>query len=136
MDRLSGKVLLVTGAARGLGAVVARLAVAQGANVLLSDTNDELGATVANEIGDGAAYLHLDVREKADWDRAVDHAQTRFGHLDVLVNNAAILKAGHLETFALDDYREVVEVNQTGAFLGMQAVVPAMRVAGRGSIVN
>ena len=136
MERLSGKVLLVTGAARGLGAVVARLAVTQGAKVLLSDTNDELGASVANDLGGNAAYRHLDVREKADWDRAVDQAQAAFGHLDVLVNNAAILKAGPLETFSLDDFREVVAVNQTGAFLGMQAVVPAMRAAGRGSIVN
>jgi 3alpha(or 20beta)-hydroxysteroid dehydrogenase len=136
MERLSGKVLLVTGAARGLGAVVARLAVAQGAKVLLSDTNDVLGASVANEIGAGAAYRRLDVREKTDWDRAIEHAQVTFGHLDVLVNNAAILKAGALETFSVDDFREVVEVNQTGAFIGMQAVVPAMRSAGRGSIIN
>src|SRR5262245_13968959 len=132
MERLSGKVFLVTGAARGLGAVVARLAVAQGAKVLLSDTNDDAGGWVASDIGDGAVFLHLDVREKDDWVRAVAHAQATFGHLDVLVNNAAILRAGHLETFSVEDYREVIEVNQVGSFLGMQAVIPAMRAAGRG----
>ena len=136
MDRLEGKVILVTGAARGLGEVVARVGVEQGAKVVLVDVNDELGAAVAAKLGDRAAYVHLDVREKADWDNAVSFALSRFGHLDVLVNNAAILRAGSLETFALEDFREVVEVNQTGPFPGMQAVVPAMRAAGRGSIIN
>jgi 3alpha(or 20beta)-hydroxysteroid dehydrogenase len=136
MDRLEGKVILVTGAARGLGEVVARIGVEQGAKVLLVDVNDERGAAVAADLGERAAYVHLDVREKGDWANAVALAQSRFGHLDVLVNNAAILRAGSLETFSLEDYREVIEVNQTGAFLGMQAVVPAMRAAGRGSIIN
>ncbi|MEO8697713.1 MAG: SDR family NAD(P)-dependent oxidoreductase, partial [Acidimicrobiales bacterium] len=136
MDRLEGKVVLVTGAARGLGEVVARIGVEQGAKVLLVDVNDERGTTVAASLGERASYVHLDVRDKADWDNAVAHAQSRFGHLDVLVNNAAILMAGALETFSLEDYREVIDVNQTGAFLGMQAVIPAMRAAGRGSIIN
>jgi 3alpha(or 20beta)-hydroxysteroid dehydrogenase len=136
MARLDGKVLLVTGAARGLGEVVARLAVARGAQVLLVDVRDELGASVAEDLGDQAAYVHLDVREKAEWAAAVAIAESRFGRLDVLVNNAAILRVGALETFPVEDFREVIEVNQTGPFLGMQAVIPAMRAAGRGSIIN
>ena len=136
MDRLAGKVILVTGAARGLGEVVARGGVEQGAKVMLVDINDERGLAVATALGDSAVYAHLDVREKADWGNAVALAQSHFGHLDVLVNNAAILRAGSLETFAVEDFREVVEVNQIGPFLGMQAVVPAMRAAGRGSIIN
>jgi len=136
MDRLEGKVILVTGAARGLGEAVARIGVEQGAKVLLADVNDEVGAAVAASLGESAAYVHLDVRAKSQWDNAVADAQSRFGHLDVLVNNAAILRAGALETFPLEDYREVIDVNQTGPFLGMQAVIPAMRAAGRGSIIN
>jgi 3alpha(or 20beta)-hydroxysteroid dehydrogenase len=136
MGRLDGKVILVTGAARGLGETIARLGVEQGAKVALGDLLDDAGELVAKDLGDAAAYLHLDVRSEDDWSRAVDEAQTRFGHLDVLVNNAAILRAGALEEFSLEDFEAVVAVNQTGPFLGMRAVVPAMRAAGRGSIVN
>jgi 3alpha(or 20beta)-hydroxysteroid dehydrogenase len=135
-QRLHGKVILVTGAARGLGEVVSRLAVERGACALLTDVDDATGRAVAERLGERAAYQHLDVRDEKNWTDAVTAAQTKFGHLDVLVNNAAILRAGSLETFSLDDYREVIEVNQTGAFLGIRAVVPAMRDAGRGSIVN
>src|SRR3954469_23464218 len=102
MDRLEGKVILVTGAARGLGEAVARIGVEQGAKVLLADVSDEVGAAVAASLGESAAYVHLDVRAKSQWDNAVADAQSRFGHLDVLVNNAAILRAGALETFPLE----------------------------------
>jgi 3alpha(or 20beta)-hydroxysteroid dehydrogenase len=136
MGQLDGKVMLVTGAARGLGECVARAAVARGAQVLLTDVADERGARVADELGPAAHYQRLDVRDQSDWNAAVETAGSRFGHVDVLVNNAAILRAGSLETFSLDDFREVVEVNEIGPFLGMRAVVSAMRSAGRGSIVN
>jgi 3alpha(or 20beta)-hydroxysteroid dehydrogenase len=136
MGRLDGKVMLVTGAARGLGEAIARLGVAQGASVTLADVRDDDGERVAKEIGERAAYVHLDVRDEDQWATAVEETQTRFGHLDVLVNNAAILLAGALETFSLEDFETVVAVNQTGPFLGMRAVVPAMRAAGRGSIIN
>ena len=136
MGQLDGKVMLVTGAARGLGECTARTAVARGAQVLLTDVTDERGARVADALGDAAHYRHLDVRDEGDWEAAVEAVGSRFGHLDVLVNNAAILRAGSLETFSVDDFRAVVEVNEIGPFLGMRAVVPAMRSAGRGSIVN
>jgi 3alpha(or 20beta)-hydroxysteroid dehydrogenase len=136
MGRLDGKVIVVTGAARGLGETVARLGVGQGAQVVLADVRDEEGEAVARELGDDAVFTHLDVRSETDWTDAVALAQSRFGHLDVLVNNAAILLAGSLETFSREDFDRVVAVNQTGPFLGMKAVVPAMRTAGRGSIVN
>jgi 3alpha(or 20beta)-hydroxysteroid dehydrogenase len=135
-SRLNGKVLLVTGASRGLGESIARDAVAQGASVLLVDVADDPGAATATELGRQAAYLHLDVRDEQGWDSAVAFAEDHFGHLDVLVNNAAILRVGEMETFALSDFREVVEVNQLGPFLGMRAAIPAMRRAGRGSIIN
>jgi 3alpha(or 20beta)-hydroxysteroid dehydrogenase len=136
MSRLDGKVMLVTGAARGLGASVVRLGVEQGARVLLTDVTDDTGAALARELGDHAEYVHLDVRVEHEWATAVARAQERFGHLDVLVNNAAVLVAGLLETFAVEDFEMLVAVNQTGPFLGMKAAVPAMRAAGRGSIVN
>jgi 3alpha(or 20beta)-hydroxysteroid dehydrogenase len=136
MRRLEGKVMLVTGAARGLGEVVARLGVEQGAKALLVDVLDDRGAAVAAAIGEDASYAHLDVREEADWAAGVAYAVSRFGHLDVLVNNAAILRLGSLETFSVEDFRQVSAVNQLGPFLGMRAVAPAMRAAGRGSIIN
>jgi 3alpha(or 20beta)-hydroxysteroid dehydrogenase len=104
--------------------------------VLIGDVNDDRGAKVAAELAEDAAYLHLDVRQEADWKTAVDAARARYGHLDVLVNNAAILRVGDLETFSAQDFRDVVEVNQVGPFLGMRAVIPAMRAAGRGSIID
>jgi 3alpha(or 20beta)-hydroxysteroid dehydrogenase len=136
MGRLDGRVAIVTGAARGLGEAVGRLAVEQGAKVVFADIRDELGMSVTRELGASATYAHLDVRDEASWSAAVDTAQAHFGHLDVLVNNAAILKVGPLETFAVQDFRDLIETNQVGPFLGMQAVIPAMRAAGRGSIVN
>jgi 3alpha(or 20beta)-hydroxysteroid dehydrogenase len=136
MDRLERKVMLVTGAAGALGECVARLAVRQGAKVVLLDVRDDAGTAIAAALGDSAAYRHLDVRDERQWSEAVAFARARFGHVDVLVNNAAILRVGWLETFSIDDFNEVVAVNQLGPFLGMRAIVPAMRDAGRGSIIN
>jgi 3alpha(or 20beta)-hydroxysteroid dehydrogenase len=136
MDRLAGKVALVTGAARGMGEAEARLFAAQGARVLVCDVLDAEGQAVAKQIGDAALCLHLDVTREADWSRAVEEAEARFGRLDVLVNNAGIARSAPLEEMSLADYRAVVDVNQVGVFLGMRAAVPAMARAGGGSIVN
>lgn len=136
MGQLAGRTALVTGAARGQGACEARLFVEEGANVLLCDVLDELGEAEAAALGDKAAYLHLDVREPADWDRAVAFAGERFGGLDILVNNAAIIRPGAIEDQSLEDFMAVVSVNQVGCWLGMKAAVPALRRAGGGSIVN
>jgi 3alpha(or 20beta)-hydroxysteroid dehydrogenase len=136
MGQLAGKTALVTGAARGQGACEAGLFVEEGANVLLCDVLDELGESEAAALGDNAAYVHLDVRKPADWDRAVASAVERFGGLDILVNNAAILSPGTIEDQSLEDFVTVIEVNQVGCWLGMKAVIPAMRKAGGGSIVN
>jgi 3alpha(or 20beta)-hydroxysteroid dehydrogenase len=103
---------------------------------VLVDVLDDLGKAVAADLGPSGAYIHLDVREEKDWLNAVATTVTLFGHLNVLVNNAAILRLGFLEEFPVDEFREVVEVNQVGPFLGMRAVVPAMRAAGGGSIIN
>lgn len=134
--RVEGKVALISGAARGMGAADARLFVAEGGKVVLGDVLDEEGAKVASELGENASYIHLDVTSEASWLEAVAHAQTHFGKLDVLVNNAGILRFGALETTPLEEYELVIRVNQVGTFLGMKSAIPALRAAGGGSIVN
>jgi 3alpha(or 20beta)-hydroxysteroid dehydrogenase len=136
MGRVAGKVVLVSGAARGQGEAEARLLAREGARVLIGDVLDEPGAKIAAELGDAAAYQRLDVRSPRDWERAVATAEQRFGRLDGLVNNAGISRSGTVEAMPLDDYLEVVNVNQVGCFLGMKAAIPALRRAGGGSIVN
>jgi 3alpha(or 20beta)-hydroxysteroid dehydrogenase len=136
MGRLEGKVAIVTGAARGTGAVMARLFVEEGAQVLLADVRDEMGEQVAEEIGGRAAYQHLDVTSDVDWVVAVDVAVGRFGGVDILVNNAAILLLQAFDQIDRDAFMNVVEVNLLGPFLGTQAVFGAMKLRGGGSIVN
>jgi 3alpha(or 20beta)-hydroxysteroid dehydrogenase len=134
--RLSGKVALVTGAARGTGEAVARLFAAEGSKVILGDLLDAEGERVAGEIGDAARYVHLDVTSETDWQRAVEAAEGRHGALHVLVNNAAVLHMAAIGDTSLADFERVVRVNQTGTFLGIRAAAPALTRAGGGSIVN
>lgn len=136
MGRLSGKVALITGAARGQGAEHARQFVAAGAKVVLGDVLDDLGSAVADELGDEARYCHLDVSDEGDWAAAVELTVSTFGTLTTLINNAGILHVGPLEQTAVEDYMRVVAVNQLGCFLGMRAVAAPMRAGGGGSIVN
>ncbi|MWB99317.1 glucose 1-dehydrogenase [Agromyces seonyuensis] len=134
--RLDGRVALITGAARGLGAEYARAVAAEGASILIADVLDEPGEALAAELGERAAYAHLDVTSEADWEAAVAAAAARFGRLDVLVNNAGIANSAPIEHFTLAKWNAVIAVNLTGTFLGCRAVVPAMKAAGGGSIVN
>ena len=136
MARLSGKVALITGSARGTGEVTARLFAAEGASVVLSDVQDERGRAVAKEIGDAALYVPLDVTDEAAWERAVRATLEQFGGLHILVNNAAVLDVAALTDTTAESFRRVVDVNLTGTFLGVRAVVEPMRRAGGGSIVN
>jgi 3alpha(or 20beta)-hydroxysteroid dehydrogenase len=130
--RLDGKVVLITGAARGQGAAAVRACAAEGARVLAADVRDDQGKALAEDLGDAVEYVHLDVSSEQDWADAVGKA----GRLDVLVNNAGVLHFSALADTKLEDYERVIRINQIGAFLGMRAVVPAMREAGGGSIVN
>jgi 3alpha(or 20beta)-hydroxysteroid dehydrogenase len=136
MGRLVGKVALVSGAARGMGRAEALLFAREGARVVVADVLDEEGARVAAEIGDAARFQHLDVTREADWTAAVAATTAAFGRLDVLVNNAGIVIPSLLRDLSLESYQRVIDVNQTGVFLGMRAVIPAMEAAGGGSIVN
>jgi 3alpha(or 20beta)-hydroxysteroid dehydrogenase len=135
MGRLDGKVAIVTGAARGQGEAEARLFVAEGARVVLGDVLDDLGKAVADDLGDRATYLHLDVGREEDWSEAV-RAAASFGPLSVLVNNAAIIRPAAIVDTTLADYLSVISVNQVGCFLGIRSAVEPMRSAGGGSIVN
>ena len=136
MGKLEGKVAIVSGAARGQGEAEARELVAEGAKVVLGDVLDEGGKQVAAQLGDAAVYVHLDVTEPEHWKNAVTTAVSTFGKLDILVNNAGILKLGMIETQSLDDYMAVINVNQVGCWLGMQAAIPALKAAGGGVIIN
>ena len=136
MGRLDNKVALITGAAGGQGAAAARRFVEEGAKVLIADIADEAGKALAGELGDNAAYQHLDVSAEDDWGAAVAAAEQAFGPVGILVNNAGILSFGAIEDTSLADYEKIIRVNQFGTFLGMRSVIPGMKAAGAGSIVN
>ncbi|HTK66107.1 MAG TPA: glucose 1-dehydrogenase [Pseudonocardia sp.] len=135
-DRLAGKVAIVTGGARGMGAAISTLYAEQGAKVLVTDVIDDEGEALAKEIGEAAHYRHLDVTQEDEWTAAVADAVERFGKVDVLVNNAGILRAVPIPNMTEEIYRQVIDVNQVAVFLGMKAVVGPMAQAGGGSIVN
>ena len=137
--RLEGKVAIITGGARGQGATEARMFAQEGARVVIGDVRDDQGMQVEAEIrelGGEAVYLHLDVTSADDWQRAIDTAEQRFGKVDVLVNNAAIVVRKSIEETTSDDWDNIMAVNAKGVFLGTRAVIPAMRRAGGGSIIN
>ncbi|MUL48937.1 glucose 1-dehydrogenase [Mycobacterium sp. CBMA293] len=136
MGRVDGKVALITGGARGMGAAHARMLIAEGAKVVIGDILDEQGEALAAELGDAARYVHLDVTDADQWAAAVNTATEQFGLLNVLVNNAGISALGKIGEFDMAKWQKCIDVNLTGTFLGMQAVVASMREAGSGSIIN
>jgi 3alpha(or 20beta)-hydroxysteroid dehydrogenase len=137
MGRLDGKVALITGGARGMGKSHVRHFVAEGARVVFGDVLDDKGAYVAAKIGDQSCrYIHHDVTSEDDWAAAVALATDTFGALDVLVNNAGILRFAPIADMALTDFRRILEVNALGCWLGMKSVIKPMTKAGGGSIVN
>ena len=136
MGRVDEKVALISGGARGMGASHARLLVAEGAKVVIGDILDDDGRALADELGDAARYVHLDVTQPEQWTAAAKTAVDEFGRLNVLVNNAGIINYGPLKTFDLEKWRQVLDVNVTGTLLGIQAAIDPMTAAGGGSIVN
>jgi 3alpha(or 20beta)-hydroxysteroid dehydrogenase len=133
---LDGKVALITGAARGVGEATARRFVTEGAQVVLADVRDDAGLALATELGRPARFEHLDVTSASEWQNVVDGIREREGHLEVLVNNAAILMIGSLLETTPEQYLDVLRVNQLGPFLGMRTAAPLLIDSGRGSIVN
>ena len=141
MDRLKGKVALISGGARGQGAAEARVFVQEGAKVVIGDVLDDQANSTAQEINAEAgrrsvAVVHLDVTRAADWRAAVEACTREFGGLDILVNNAGIFNTTGLEDTSEELWDAVVNINQKGVWLGMKFAVPAMRPRGGGSIVN
>jgi 3alpha(or 20beta)-hydroxysteroid dehydrogenase len=136
VKRLDGRVVLVTGGARGIGEAVVRRFAAEGASVTIADVRDELGERVAADLGTSALYYHLDVTSEEGWAAAVEATLQRFGKLDGLVNNAGVFEWCPLKDYPLANYLAVVNVNQVGVFLGMRTVIPALEQAGGGTIVN
>ncbi|GAA4990639.1 3alpha(or 20beta)-hydroxysteroid dehydrogenase [Nonomuraea thailandensis] len=134
MGLLDGKVALITGGARGMGAAHVRLFLEEGARVVFGDVLDEEGKALAEETG--ATYLRHDVTSPEEWERAVGTAVEVHGRLDVLVNNAGILKFRRIQDMSLDDFDRVISVNLKGTWLGVKSVIEPMKAAGRGSIVN
>ena len=137
MNRLAGKVALITGASQGMGAAHAKMFVHQGAKVILTDIAAADGKTLASELGSNAMFVQQDVSKLEDWRKVLAEGESRFGLVNVLVNNAGVLGPlkGTLE-LKEEEFLRVCAVNQTGVFLGMQAVIPSMLKAGRGSIIN
>ena len=140
MGRLEGKVALISGGARGMGAAEARLFAGEGARVVIADILDDAGKRVEAEIaesGGKAVYARLDVTSEDGWRRAVQTAVGRFGRLDVLVNNAGIGgNWGKIDDTSVEQWDEMMDVNAKGVFLGTKVAIPEMRRAGGGSIVN
>lgn len=137
--RLMGKVALISGGARGMGAEEARLFAREGAHVIIGDLLDELGEMVAAEINDQggqATFVNLDVTNQDAWQNTVKVAEKTYGKLDILVNNAGIAGYSKGDDDTLEDFDKFLEINTRGTYLGIRAVIPAMRRAGGGSIVN
>ena len=139
MERLKGKVALISGAAKGMGAVEARMFAKEGASLVLGDVLEDEGAKLALEISAGGAscvFTPLDVRKTYQWESAVTKATSAYGRLDVLVNNAGVTSRMNLLDTTEEDWDRVLDINAKGSFLGIKAVIPAMRKSGGGSIVN
>jgi 3alpha(or 20beta)-hydroxysteroid dehydrogenase len=133
---LDGAVAIVTGAARGMGAQHVRGLVGAGARVVATDVLDEPGRALADELGDAVMYRHLDVTDADGWDTVVAQAEEAWGPVKVLVNNAGIVMFGPLDVLSPADWQRTIDINLTGVFLGMRAVIASMKRANGGAIVN
>jgi 3alpha(or 20beta)-hydroxysteroid dehydrogenase len=136
MGRLDGKIALISGASKGMGASHARGFVNEGAQVLLTDVLDERGTALSEELGSATRYFHLDVTKADEWVAAVAFAEQEFGKLNVLVNNAGIMIPAGIEATQDDDLMKMLAINQLGPYYGMKAAIPALKRAGGGAIVN
>jgi 3alpha(or 20beta)-hydroxysteroid dehydrogenase len=134
MGLLDGKVALITGGARGMGEAHVRLFLEEGARVVFGDVLEEEGKALAEETG--ATYVRHDVSRQEEWERAVGTAVEVYGRLDVLVNNAGILKFRRIADMSPEDFDQVIDVNLKGTWLGIKSAIEPMKAAGRGSIVN
>lgn len=135
MLRLKGKTAIITGAARGMGAVTAELFIENGANVVIADILEYEGKALAEKLGNNARFVKLDVTSEADWANAVAVAET-MGPLNVLVNNAGILVFKAIKDQTAEEYLNVLNINLVGCYNGIRAAIEPMKKAGKGSIIN
>ncbi|MBM3647814.1 MAG: SDR family oxidoreductase [Alphaproteobacteria bacterium] len=136
MSRLENRIVLVSGGASGIGAATARLVVREGGKAVLADRDETKGRALADELGDGASFVPLDVTDEAAWARAVAGTVERFGAVHGLLNAAGVGVRNSIEDCTLAEYRRINDINALGTFLGCKAVLPAMKRSGGGSIVN
>ena len=139
MNRLEGRVALVTGAASGIGRVTAERLAGEGAVAVVSDVQDEAGEETAGSIrgnGGQAGYMHLDVTDEDGWTGVVERVLAEHGHLDILVNNAGLGDLAPIEETTLADWERTIAIDQTGVFLGMKSCGDALKASGRGSVIN
>lgn len=136
MNRVEGRVALVTGAARGMGFAHCKALIAEGAKVVLGDILDEEGASAASELGEAAHYVHLDVTSEDSWAEAVATTTEKFGPVTVLVNNAGIVGGNLITAYEIAEWKRILDINLTGTFLGIRACAQSMIDAGGGSIIN
>jgi NAD(P)-dependent dehydrogenase (short-subunit alcohol dehydrogenase family) len=138
-DMLRGKVAIVTGAAHGIGSATVRSLAREGATVVATDVLDDEGEVLAREIcaeGGNVQYAHLDVTDEGQWQALADRTAHDFGRIDVLVNNAGIGSMADVESETANGWERTIAINQKGVWLGMKAVIPKIREAGGGSVVN
>jgi len=136
MGRLDGKVAIVTGGARGMGASHVRRFVKEGAKVVFTDINAEGAKALEAELGENVKFVQQDVTKADDWKKVIEEAENTFGPVNILVNNAGISMSKSLMEITEEEYRRIIDINQVSVFLGTKAVVPSMQKAGGGSIIN
>ena len=139
MGRVDGKVAIITGAGLGIGRAAARMLAEEGAQVAITDIDEDNGQAAVEALRDDgldAAFFQHDVADEADWERVVADVQATFGTPDVLVNNAGIYQIEPLDEMSVDDWKHLMDINVTGVFLGMKHCTPLMREQGQGSVIN
>ncbi|WP_422124762.1 glucose 1-dehydrogenase [Planococcus sp. X10-3] len=136
MGRLDGKVAIITGGARGMGASHARKFLEEGAKVMITDILEKEGQALASELGDNLKFMKHDVTKAADWEKVVAETESAFGPVSILVNNAGIVMLKPIDEITEEDYRKIIDINQVAVFLGMKYVHKSMSKAKNGSIIN
>lgn len=136
MERIKDKVMIITGAAQGMGKVHAECAIAEGAKVVITDINEEKGNEVAKQLGEKALFIKHNVADEEDWKRVIKETYNKWGRVDVLVNNAGITYNMKIDEITLEDYMKIININQVSVFLGIKHVSEIMKTQKSGTIIN